>query len=417
MQTSKGLPPHTTKIGQACYRCFIAEAGANLRKCSTCLRVAYCSVDCQKADWAQHKAICKAFDALEKISLSIVGYPNTINLDVNKTNEFVEARARMETAFYKTHLKRVLTTFEKHLVGWEPKCMACGRTDRDLRHEAVRNNSPRCLLIPCSDCCMTFYCCTAHQEAIQSLHTSIVPPENRTQCQINQEIRVDVWHADFAAGGGGPAGPFLWAPKRTKGSWSSVKELDWMSEFAADFQGHFKFPGTTPVEPWIRGVSVALSMPMSILWALEMLNGADKGWTRKSTLTIHMMGVYEPEVMSGQVFEEILHRLPEVKTLDLVMCGPQLPQISLFLNSGRVVEMETCPECRRLILPWPSTRALVKWTPHLGKRLSNTSSRITFLLFSRRMIRRRHRGRLSSSRRPARSWYSGLEKTRGAVFR
>ncbi|KAF8884513.1 hypothetical protein BD779DRAFT_778840 [Infundibulicybe gibba] len=343
MQPDERLPPHTARIGQACYKCFKAEAGANLRKCSTCLRVAYCSVDCQKADWARHKAICKAFDALEKMPFPLVECPDTANLDVDKTNELVQARTELEITSYRLHLQRALTTSEKNLVGWEPKCMACGRTDRDLRREAARNNSPRCLLIPCSDCRMTFYCCTAHQEAIQGLHTSTVPPDVQSQCQINQAIRADIWFADIIAGGG--LGPFIWAPERTKGSWSSVRDLGWMDEFAADFQGH-GLPETIPLEPWIRGASVALSMPMSILWALEMLNGVDEGWTRKSTLTIHIMGAHELEISNGQIFEEILHRLPEVTTLDLILCDPQISQVTSSLGPGKVMDMETCPECQ-----------------------------------------------------------------------
>ncbi|KAF8884511.1 hypothetical protein BD779DRAFT_778684 [Infundibulicybe gibba] len=44
MQASGRLPPHTANIRQACYKCFEAEANANLRKCSNCYRVAYCGI-------------------------------------------------------------------------------------------------------------------------------------------------------------------------------------------------------------------------------------------------------------------------------------------------------------------------------------------------------------------------------------
>ncbi|KAF8884510.1 hypothetical protein BD779DRAFT_778712 [Infundibulicybe gibba] len=190
--------------------------------------------------------------------------------------------------------------------------MACGRRDRDLCRGAVRNNSPRRSLISCPTCCMTFYCCTAHQEAIQGLHTSVISLEVRSQCQINLEIHADIMFADIIVRDG--INSFFWAPERTKQTWSSVKKPDWMNEFAADLRRHFRLHNTVQLDPWIRGASVALSMPMSILWALEILNGADEGWTRKSSLTIHVMGAHELEVINGQIFEEILHRLPEVKT-------------------------------------------------------------------------------------------------------
>ncbi|KAF8884508.1 hypothetical protein BD779DRAFT_778751 [Infundibulicybe gibba] len=222
--------------------------------------------------------------------------------------------------------------------------MACGITDRDIRREAARNSSPR-LLIPCSACRMTFYCSTAHQEAAQDVHTSAISPDVQSQCQINQEIRADIEFDATMAGDG--IDPFYWAPERTKESWSSVIELGWMDEFAADLKQHFGLRNTVPLGPWVRGASVALSMPMSILWALEILNIPDESWTRKSALTIHIVGARELEVMNGQIFEEILHRLPEVKTLNLVLCGPQLSQMSISLDSELLSDMETCPECRR----------------------------------------------------------------------
>ncbi|KAF8884514.1 hypothetical protein BD779DRAFT_778835 [Infundibulicybe gibba] len=263
---------------------------------------------------------------------------------LDKTNRLIEARTHVESTFYKMHIERALTASDRNLVGWEPKCMACGITDRDIRRAAVRNSSPCHLLVPCSACCMTFYCCTAHQEATQGLHTSAISPKVRSQCQVNQEVRADVKLVDITARGG--AGSFCWAPGRTKEFWSSVKVLGWEDEFATDLKGHFGLPETVPLGPWIRGASTALSMPMSILWALEMLNGADKHWTQKSALTIHIMGAYQSEAVSGQIFEEILHRLPEVKTLNLVLCGPQISQISPPLSSGQAMDMETCPECQ-----------------------------------------------------------------------
>jgi len=49
--------------------------------------------------------------------------------------------------------------------------------------------------------------------------------------------------------------------------------------------------------PWMRAASDGLSMPMTILWALEKLYGADEGWTRKEVLTVHVsrLSFYFPE--------------------------------------------------------------------------------------------------------------------------
>eukprot|EP01055_Gregarina_sp_Pseudo9_P004529 Gregarina_sp_Pseudo_9__4528@NODE_46_length_5037_cov_13_741297_g43_i0_p4_GENE_NODE_46_length_5037_cov_13_741297_g43_i0NODE_46_length_5037_cov_13_741297_g43_i0_p4_ORF_typecomplete_len251_score48_73zfMYND/PF01753_18/7_9e13zfC6H2/PF15801_5/0_007Meleagrin/PF08189_11/3_2e03Meleagrin/PF08189_11/0_042DUF3846/PF12957_7/0_13zfC2HCIx2C/PF10782_9/5_8zfC2HCIx2C/PF10782_9/7_5e02_NODE_46_length_5037_cov_13_741297_g43_i017112463 len=43
-----------------CANCFKERAsGTKLSKCGGCRKVAYCSVDCQKADWTYHKRLCQ----------------------------------------------------------------------------------------------------------------------------------------------------------------------------------------------------------------------------------------------------------------------------------------------------------------------------------------------------------------------
>jgi hypothetical protein len=42
-----------------------------VRKCGSCKNVAYCSVECQKNDWASHKAVC-SFKKKTKAKVCIV---------------------------------------------------------------------------------------------------------------------------------------------------------------------------------------------------------------------------------------------------------------------------------------------------------------------------------------------------------
>lgn len=84
---------------------------------------------------------------------------------------------------------------------------------------------------------------------------------------------------------GANQGEFKWAPERTKPVWTSLKNIDW-----TDFQEESKVAFTELpeplLEPMFRGATEALSMPMTILWALENLN-SDDSWIRMSTLNIH----------------------------------------------------------------------------------------------------------------------------------
>eukprot|EP01054_Gregarina_sp_Poly1_P011164 Gregarina_sp_Poly_1__11163@NODE_909_length_5750_cov_103_012845_g648_i0_p4_GENE_NODE_909_length_5750_cov_103_012845_g648_i0NODE_909_length_5750_cov_103_012845_g648_i0_p4_ORF_typecomplete_len245_score27_10zfMYND/PF01753_18/1_4e04zfMYND/PF01753_18/1_1e11zfC6H2/PF15801_5/0_68Meleagrin/PF08189_11/1_4e04Meleagrin/PF08189_11/0_11_NODE_909_length_5750_cov_103_012845_g648_i023533087 len=53
--------PATSSAATHCQNCFKERCmGIKLSKCGNCRKVAYCSVDCQKADWPYHKRMCAA---------------------------------------------------------------------------------------------------------------------------------------------------------------------------------------------------------------------------------------------------------------------------------------------------------------------------------------------------------------------
>ena len=165
------------------------------------------------------------------------------------------------------------------------------RSDRLMRIEASRNqsSSPPKMLKACSDCKMAFYCSDAHWEAVQHFHADepcIDGHDGLTQCQMNKEIHADIAFANIMAGAN--AGNFKWAPERVK-SWSSVNDISWEGEFSQELAQFFSIP-VASVGPWIRSASDALSLPMTILWALENLK-EDDAWTRKETLVVHVRRV------------------------------------------------------------------------------------------------------------------------------
>ncbi|KAJ7849169.1 hypothetical protein B0H13DRAFT_2403143 [Mycena leptocephala] len=120
-----------------------------------------------------------------------------------------------------------------------------------------------------------------------------------------------------------PSGQLIWTPGRLKSGWQSLTGLSWEGEL---------------------GDQLRESRAMTILYALEKLN-EDDGWTRKDTLTIHIIGANIKEVSLNITFEEILHRLPKVKILKLLLCGPDVPRTHLqrpFNGEG------ACRECKQL---------------------------------------------------------------------
>lgn len=103
---------------------------------------------------------------------------------------------------------------------------------------------------------------------------------------MNQMYVEDIRFALFMSGA--KVGEFKWAPERTMESWTSLRGVGW-----GDFEPNVKqeFDGIRPLQdlmaPLLRGITEPLSMPMTILWALENLN-SDTAWTKKETLNIHV---------------------------------------------------------------------------------------------------------------------------------
>lgn len=161
------------------------------------------------------------------------------------------------------------------------------RTERMLRME----NRPRATLLSCSDCKMSFYCSDDHWKAISPVHTE-QPCEdghdNLTQCQLNREIRENVLFAETMAGAKGTNGlPFQFAPDRVKPVWASLEDSNWDRELADEIKQQLRLPFDSSVSPYVRAATDALSMPMTILWALEHLHDSND-WTKKETLVIHV---------------------------------------------------------------------------------------------------------------------------------
>ncbi|KAG6816172.1 hypothetical protein H0H87_008096 [Tephrocybe sp. NHM501043] len=167
---------------------------------------------------------------------------------------------------------------------------------------------------------MAFYCSQEHWDAVKLEHVEVACDDGHdglTQCQMNQGIRQDIVFASIMSN----ASPreFSWEPERVKPSWKSLEGQDWYTEYAGEIKESF---GVTDdvTSPFVRGASVGLSMPMSILWALEHTNTDDR-WTRKETLIIHVLGAYDVEITHASIFEEILHRLCIVYLKSLRACA------------------------------------------------------------------------------------------------
>ncbi|KAG2006068.1 hypothetical protein CC2G_002416 [Coprinopsis cinerea AmutBmut pab1-1] len=255
-------------------------------------------------------------------------------------------------------LGRELTIPERNMLGWEPRCATCASTERMLRarqsqlpgasNQGNTGSGAASFLEPCPTCRTTFFCSREHQKLAQQFHNGVKTSTacgNLTQCQANQLIREDVRLSSALKDA--PRGLLVWAPERTKTQWESFKGSTWKQEFLAEVQKGIPLPRGMTIASFLHTFSEGLSIPMTILHALDTLNGENTDWTRKHKLVIHVLGAARLEIQNGMVFEEVVHRLPQLKEMEVVMYGPELQQL-IAMDGDRVsMNMDTCPKCQR----------------------------------------------------------------------
>ncbi|KAJ7714764.1 hypothetical protein DFH07DRAFT_900058 [Mycena maculata] len=125
---------------------------------------------------------------------------------------------------------------------------------------------------------------------------------------------------------------FKWYPERVKSAWMPLSGSSWEAEFDDEMRKYAGNP-THSMAPLILEASDNLTMAMTILYALEVLHDGDE-WTRQHALIVHVIGANEIEATWG-VFEEILHRLPQVKILKDVSYSEHM--VMVLVAHGRSI--------------------------------------------------------------------------------
>lgn len=82
-----------------------------------------------------------------------------------------------------------------------------------------------------------------------------------------------------------------------------------------------------------------LTMPLTILAALE---DSPNDLLTQKTISIHLIGAGGKEFQNLMLFEEILHLVPSLQTLNIILIGPKSAAAKQTTNE---ISLETCPAC------------------------------------------------------------------------
>ncbi|KAJ7085970.1 hypothetical protein C8R43DRAFT_965137 [Mycena crocata] len=283
---------------------------------------------CQQEDWAVHKPFCRAIVGCEQLS-SIHSPP------ISASEE-----SRMQTVILcQLWLKRNLVDRESSMILYEPACLSCGVTNRMI-HASASTDPPvdAHTLVPCQNCLLSF-ACRNHWEIASIAHTEMMCEggyDGLSQCALNGELlEDDEWDSKVIVSPhlyplySSITNSYRWIPSQIESSWTSIKATTWAETFQSKLESEFLEARGAASSVWLRRMSEILSMPMTVLYALEILND-NIDWTIKNTLTIHVVfsklsRIPGPkEAYNAVCFENLLHRLPRVQTVNIVICGVKL---------------------------------------------------------------------------------------------
>ena len=322
--------------GSLCFRCF--SPSSNLLRCSGCKRAGYCSKECQKLDWSIiHKNYCKIFKTINQV----------------EEQQYQERRTWNE---YRAYLLKTVRSIRDaapndenlhFIVQAQAYCASCRRT-------AVQLSTRKITLTKCEQCRFVFSCSDCGEDAKHSVSIC-------TAYQLHAHIE------NFRIGFFEDTGKF------SPVTCTQFPRTDRKLLKDTDSEGWYDYFISISDKPQIRGIispdflslgpgertadekdqhermrmfllcaTENLTMPLTILSALE-----DISWT-KPHLKIHIVGATGREMLALANFEEILHLIPGLKSLQLTAAGPNV--WAGGVSGGKIyvpkTELECCQVCK-----------------------------------------------------------------------
>ncbi|KAJ6623331.1 hypothetical protein B0H10DRAFT_2010840 [Mycena sp. CBHHK59/15] len=338
-------------LGLSCSHCHkvnLSREERRLLRCSGCRRLAYCNDECQEADWRHHKAMCQTIQLVKKdteaTSEMAAAYPQTAQNDFETLDRISVAHADRMVALCEKLLQRSLTSREIDVIAYEPKCLACARTNMILQTEArvPEAESTGAIMTPCERCKMSFGCCDEHWSVARALHQAPCDdlPGTVSQCDMNLEKCADADYGTVLTTA--QEKHFMWRVIQRQAAWSALTDRTWeevLGSNVASAAAGTAFERHVPA--CTRRISSLASTAFTILYALEHLN-TSTAWTEKPELTINMIiGSPLDFFEGGYIYEAILHRAPKVKKVKFYFFLPTPIPGAV----SRAWASDTCGDC------------------------------------------------------------------------
>lgn len=307
--------------GGACMGCLAEPAElpsptTTLKPCGRCRRARYCGTDCQRADFPIHKTVCAALAGVNAHMAAAGrartpgGAPPAAGGPPGAWDEMSLPVASAAGVVFGAALGRPPGVKEREYLLYEPRCAVCHVPGALLPAGAFSR---------CPDCRLVVACAGDHAATMAATHTGGEACAMLALVRDTEAITVrDARRGEIGGGGGGSGGdlvqPHAWMPDApVSAPWDALPTDGW--------PGYFEWRHAPAFVPaFLVAASDLLSVPLTILHAvMGALGGTAAAVHARSSLTVHLVGVSDYELRSLFAREELLHLLPNLKTLRLAL--------------------------------------------------------------------------------------------------
>ena len=302
-----------------CYCCNVSIL-APLLRCSGCQLVAYCSRDCQRANWQSHKKVCKEFPVVKGKNVLCTGSTGT--------------------------------PWKKHIAGLRERAAHLPHSEAEVAAKSIFRNPRVCrtcreasrpdhLTIDCACACVSYCnkrCAKAdkmhHQDCNHLQHIALSYVNSYQQemlpcdAMLLDEIVFDRFDHVY--------------------SWSDI----FPPKYNQILQIMLRTEDIHTDTAMKLGLNIErLSYPISLLYALQTLPKAKRhlGIDQRpleelTTLDVHI--VISNPLFNSEPWEVLMHRLPKLKQLNVVFIIQGHKEVNQTFKLNKELRLQRCADCK-----------------------------------------------------------------------
>lgn len=270
-----------------CHVCKRFGDGVHLKRCSACRMISYCGKEHQKLHWPQHKSLCKAIrDVLRDHSMENHGVTS---------EEWAGMKLNL-MLLVSCKLGRRLKVYEMEMFKFPRECAVCYKRDG---------------LEDCQNC-MAVSFCKDHKDSInhEDICSSLRLCLHLNLFAISKEDQhLDMHYLEHVTN-----------MDKDDYNYRIVNIFQDMDDFINIYFGNIGTYSEMSYKIWAVNHSQYLTRPLTLFHAMRILNYVPK----HESLVIHVIAASFIEEVTVVAWEVLLHLISTVKSLVVIMIGPEL---------------------------------------------------------------------------------------------